>query len=63
MTKQFDIEFDITEKVQTLVKAKWDAPKIVKDIERMIKRRDKIYAKLGPLHHKADCGKKEKKNK
>jgi len=63
MGKQFDIEFDISEKVQTLVNAKWNAPTLMKDIEKYLKRRNKIYAKLGPLHAKADCDKKEKKKK
>ncbi len=59
MGKQFDIEFDISSKVQTLVNAKWNAPTLKKDIEKYLKRRDKIYAKLCPLHAKSDSDKKE----
>ena len=63
MGKQFDIEFDISSKVQTLVIAKWNAPTLKKDIEKYLKRRDKIYAQVGPLHEKSECDKKKKKIK
>jgi len=62
MDKIFDLEFEIAEKIKTLIDAKWDAPTLMKDIEADIKQRDKIFEEAIPLHEKADYDKKEDEN-
>ena len=55
MDEQMDIEFEIFDKIDALIIAKWNAPKLQTEIEQHIKDRKKIYIETGPLFEKDEA--------
>jgi len=60
MAKQWDLELEILYKLETVIDAKWNAPKIQAEIEKDFKKRTKILEKACPLQVKS-MEKKDKK--
>ena len=56
MDKQWDLEHSMLEKLETLIKTDWDAPKLQKELEKDMQKRCKIFEKTFPLFEKQEEG-------
>ena len=54
MKEKGDLEFEILEKLETLIKSGWDAPKVQIKLETEIKHRCKITLETDPLFEKQE---------
>ena len=54
MDEQWDLEFNMLEKLETLIKTEWDAPKLQKELEKDIQKRCEINEKTFPLFEKQE---------
>jgi len=56
MDEKWDLEYNMLEKLETLIKTKWDAPKLQKELEEDNQKRCEINEKTFPLFEKQEEG-------
>ena len=52
MNENYEMEVEILDKLETLIKTKWDANTLKIEIEKLVKQRDKIWDEIFELDDK-----------
>ncbi len=54
MDEQWELDYHILEKLETLIKTDWDAPKLQKELQEDMEKKCKINEKTFPLFEKQE---------